>query len=81
MPRASSATVDSPWSGCRTASVFDTINDGLKGLYEGVLWVQTPRQYVVALVIGALAWRLTASDLAPWHGGDPGLLCLHGAVV
>ncbi|MGC4009513.1 MAG: ABC transporter permease subunit [Pseudomonas sp.] len=58
------ATVDSAleWLSEHGASVFDTINDGLKGLYEGVFWVLNAAPfYVVALVIGALAWRLTAS--------------------
>lgn len=58
------ATVDSAleWVSDNGASAFDLINDALKGLYEAVLWVLNLAPfYVVALVIGVLAWRLAAN--------------------
>ncbi|MCO6055264.1 ABC transporter permease subunit [Pseudomonas sp. MOB-449] len=58
------ATVDSAleWVSEHGADAFDLLNDGLKGLYELVygLLLLAP-SYVVALVVGLLAWRLTSS--------------------
>lgn len=58
------AAVDSAleWLSDHGAATFDVINGALKGLYQAVLWVlDLAPFYVVAVVVGLLAWRLTAN--------------------
>jgi glycine betaine/proline transport system permease protein len=39
--------------------LFDGLNDGLTGVYKGVLWcIAYPPQYVIALIIAVIGWRL-----------------------
>ncbi|TBU91223.1 ABC transporter permease [Phytopseudomonas dryadis] len=57
-------TVDAglEWLTDHGANVFDVLNQVLTGFYEAVLWVlQVAPFYGVALVVGALAWRLSSS--------------------
>ncbi|TBU77885.1 ABC transporter permease [Pseudomonas daroniae] len=57
-------TVDAglEWLTDNGANVFDFLNQVLTGFYETVLWVlQVAPFYVVALVVGALAWRLSSN--------------------
>lgn len=61
-PASFDASVDAAleWLTDNGAAVFDTLNEVLTGLYEGVLWVLTLAPfYVVAALIGALAWKLS----------------------
>lgn len=50
------------WVADNWSTAFDALNDGLKAVYQSVYWLLGVAPfYVVALLIGALAWRLTAS--------------------
>ncbi|WP_437880656.1 ABC transporter permease [Pseudomonas sp. LRF_L74] len=61
------ATVDESleWLSDHGGYVFDAINAGLEGLYEGLNWaLSQPPYYVVALAIGLLGWRLAGVSFA-----------------
>lgn len=50
------------WVSEHGAETFDFLNDALKGLYEGVYGLLSlAPSYVLAAIIGLLAWRLTSS--------------------
>ncbi|GAB7529501.1 proline/glycine betaine ABC transporter permease [Pseudomonas sp. 3A(2025)] len=50
------------WVADNWSTAFDALNDGLKAVYQSVYWLLGVAPfYVVTLLIGALAWRLTAS--------------------
>ena len=63
-PASFDATIDSAleWLTDHGASVFDFLNAVLTGFYESVLWVlEAVPFYVVALLVGALVWKLIGS--------------------
>ncbi|BAP44552.1 ABC transporter permease subunit [Pseudomonas sp. 21LCFQ010] len=50
------------WTADNWSTAFDALNDALKSLYQAVYWALAVAPfYVVAALIGALAWRLTGS--------------------
>lgn len=50
------------WMADNWSTAFDALNDALKGLYQAVYWALAVAPfYVVAALVGALAWRLTGS--------------------
>lgn len=50
------------WVAEHWSTAFDALNDGLKVICQSVYWLLAVAPfYVVALLIGALAWRMTAS--------------------
>ncbi|PBQ09323.1 MULTISPECIES: ABC transporter permease [Pseudomonas syringae group] len=49
--------------------LFDAINAGLAGVYQGVLWcISTPPFYVIALVIALIGWRAIGLRFAVLSG-------------
>jgi glycine betaine/proline transport system permease protein len=66
-PDSFDSTVDSglAWLSDNGAGLFDTVNDALKGIYEGLLWLfNLPPYYVVAVLIALLGWRLAGPRFA-----------------
>ncbi|TWC22270.1 MULTISPECIES: proline/glycine betaine ABC transporter permease [unclassified Pseudomonas] len=66
-PDSFDSTVDSglAWLSDNGAGLFDTVNDVLKGIYEGLLWLfNLPPYYVVAVLIALLGWRLAGPRFA-----------------
>jgi len=66
-PDSFDSTVDSglAWLSDNGAGLFDTVNDALKGIYEGLLWLfNLPPYYVVAVLIALLGWRLAGRRFA-----------------
>jgi glycine betaine/proline transport system permease protein len=66
-PDSFDTTVDSglAWLSDNGAGLFDTVNDVLKGIYEGLLWLfNLPPYYVVAVLIALLGWRLAGPRFA-----------------
>lgn len=66
-PDSFDSTVDAglAWLSDNGAGLFDTVNDVLKGIYEGLLWLfNLPPYYVVAVLIALLGWRLAGPRFA-----------------
>ncbi|MFF7708556.1 ABC transporter permease subunit [Pseudomonas sp. NPDC007930] len=66
-PEAFDASVDAglEWVADNGSGLFDAINAGLQGLYQGVYWLLSlPPYYVVALLLAALGWRLAGRGFA-----------------
>ena len=66
-PDSFDSTVDTglAWLSDNGAGLFDAVNDVLKGIYEGLLWLfNLPPYYVVAVLIALLGWRLAGPRFA-----------------
>ncbi|WP_419735624.1 ABC transporter permease [Pseudomonas sp. COR18] len=66
-PEQFDSTVDAmlEWLQDNASSLFDGINAGLQGLYQGLYWLlQLPPFYVTALLLALLGWRLAGLRFA-----------------